>query len=426
MTLDDQPGADLDLPPTKLLVWAYGALSACLAAGYGVLFTIVGDYRDAYGISETAIGVVIGVGFIVAFVSQILLGPIGDRGHARHLVIAGVVANAAGLLLMGFGDDLATITIGRVVSGAAIGAATPAIRRIVVIASKDDLGRNIGLLLSADVFGFALGPAVSAILVGPYGLAAPFIVVATGSVLAVAATLGVRVVEREDRGAPRLALDLLRIRPFAGAVVLGATAFLMIGAFDALWDLVHADLGTPTWLANLGITLFAVPLIFLAPIGGRAAQEIGPFTVAGVGLTLAAVFMFSYGFVPTGTWIFGVAMFHAVSDGLTFAASSVAVGMTIPPERQSGAQGVLGGAQALAAGIMAIITGALYEAAGRATAYAVAAALMIVLVAVGLWLGIGDRSRPPVTEEASASRSRWPRWSRRPAVAPPPAADSRG
>ena len=32
-----------------------------LAAGYGVLFTIVDDYRDEYGISETAIGIVIGL-----------------------------------------------------------------------------------------------------------------------------------------------------------------------------------------------------------------------------------------------------------------------------------------------------------------------------------------------------------------------------
>ena len=50
-------------------------------------------------------------------------------------------------------------------------------------------------------------------------------------------------------------------------------------------------------------------------------------------------------------------MLHAVSDGFTVSSTGVAVGMTVPEERQAGAQGVLGGAQALAAGIMAVVTG---------------------------------------------------------------------
>ena len=45
-----------------MLFIAFGGLMASLAAGYGVLFTIVDDYRDEYGISETSIGVVIGIG----------------------------------------------------------------------------------------------------------------------------------------------------------------------------------------------------------------------------------------------------------------------------------------------------------------------------------------------------------------------------
>ena len=34
----------------------YAALMACLGAGYGVLFTMLDDYRDEYGISESALG----------------------------------------------------------------------------------------------------------------------------------------------------------------------------------------------------------------------------------------------------------------------------------------------------------------------------------------------------------------------------------
>ncbi|MEZ5343853.1 MAG: hypothetical protein R2706_21170, partial [Acidimicrobiales bacterium] len=79
-----------------------------------------------------------------------------------------------------------------------------------------------------------------------------------------------------------------------------------------------------------------------------------------------------------------VAMLHALADGLTIAASGVAVGMTIPDDRQAGAQGVLGAAQALMAGITAVATGTLYQTAGRGVAYSAAAGAMVVLVIIGM------------------------------------------
>ncbi len=356
---------------------------ACLAAGYGVLFTIVDDYRDDYGISETAIGVVIGIGFLAGFVSQLVIAPFADRGHARLIVLAGVGVNVAGLLLMASGATLTPILVGRFVAGVGVGAAAPAIRRIVILADPEHLGSNLGRLLAADVFGFALGPAVSALLVGPFGIAAPFYVVAGGTLLLLPLVARVHVHETLDMAPQRFAFDLLRIRPFAGAVVMGAAVFVMIGTFDALWALVHEDLGTNEWIANLGITLFALPLVILGPIGGRMSQTMGPFRVATAGLLAGSMFMFLYGLMPTGGMIFALAMIHSVSDGLTVSSSGVAVGMTVPAERQAGAQGVLGAAQAVSAGTMAVATGAVYEAAGRTAAYAMCALVMVIMVAAG-------------------------------------------
>lgn len=389
--------ASSNTAPSRQLLWGFSALSASLSAGYGVLFTIVGDYRDVYGISAQSIGWIIGVGFFAGFLSQMLIAPIGDRGFARRLVLIGVVVNALGLILMGVGDDTPTIMAGRIISGLAIGSATPAIRRIIVVGDPTNLGRNLGRLIAADVFGFALGPAVSAVLVGPFGLAAPFFVIAAVSLILVVLTLRIKVNESIGSTRRRLAVDLLRIRSFAGAVVLGGTTFVMIGAFDALWDLVHTDLGTANWMANLGISLFAVPLIILGPIGGKLAQRTGPFRLAALGLLGAACFMAAYGFLPSGGWIFAFAMGHALVDGLTIAASGVAVGMTIPDDRQAGAQGVLGAAQALMAGIAAVVAGILYENSGRTAAYVTAAVAMVVLVGVGMALA-STTWRQPLAE----------------------------
>jgi MFS family permease len=384
----------------KSMVLTFGLLMAMLGAGYGVLFTMLDDYRDQYGISESALGAVIGLGFLSGFLSQILIAPLADRGYARRVVIAGMAFNVCGLLVMAFSKSFVPLLAGRLVMGVGVGMAFPAIRRIVILAEPDRLGHNIGRLLAFDVGGFAAGPAVSAALVGPFGIPAPFLVIAATTAIALPYVARVEVTEAVEPPVQRFAFDLLRIRPFAGAVVLASAVFLMIGAFDALWAVVLDDLDTNEWIANLGITLFALPLILLGSIGGRLAQRVGPFRVGTIGLLGGALFMALYGVVPTGGAMFAVAMVHAVNDGLTVSSTGVAVAMVVPAERQAGAQGVLGGFETLTAGIAAPIAGVLYEHAGRGAAYGVAAAAMVVLVAVGAtlarsaWRIRGTESRP--------------------------------
>lgn len=368
------------------MAWKFSILSATLAAGYGVLFTMGGDYREVYGISETTFGYIIGIGFILSFVTQIRLGPLGDQGYARVMMLGGAAMYVVGLLMMGFGSSASVLIGGRIVSGIAIGVASPAIKRTVVVGSGENLGRNLGRLFSADVFGFAMGPIVSALLVGPLGIAAPFVAISVVTLVAVAFCWNTKVDEVTDPEPQTFAFDLLKSRTFAGAVLLGSAAFIMIGAFDTLWDLVHTDLETSEWMANLGIALFAVPLVILGPTSGKLAQKLGPFLVAATGLILGCLFFGIYGVLTVGGAIFAVTMVHALTDGLSFAASGVAVGMTAPESRQAGAQGVLGGMQSLAAGVMAPITGWLYENNGQRAAYWFAAAVMITMVTGGLLL----------------------------------------
>lgn len=397
-----QPAVEKQTSSPLLTILVFAALSATLTSGYGVLFTVVGDFRTEYGISEAMIGIIIGIGFFAGFLAQVFIAPIGDRGRARQVVAFGVLINVVGLILMGIGGSVELILIGRFISGIGIGAAAPAIRRIVILVDPTNLGRNLGWLLSADVFGFALGPAISAVLVGPFGLAAPFLVIAALALILLPNLWRVNV--REDKGVTRqrLALDLLSNKAVAGGVVLGAGAFLMIGGFDALWDVVHEDLGTNDFIANLGISLFALPLIVLGPFSGVLAQRIGPFIMGSLGLVGGAFFMMSYGLLPSGNWIFGFAMFHAITDGLTIASSGVAVGLAVSDERQAGAQGLIGAAQALTAGTTAIVVGALYGSSGRLAAYSATAGGMLVCVAIALYLGRDFRRERKALAAAAA------------------------
>src|SRR5918994_278254 len=329
-------------------VVTYGLMTAVLASGYGVMFTVLDDFRDEYGIEEYWLGAVVGVGFLASFVAQIALAPLADRGHARRLVLWGLALNVVGLLGMAFGEVVSVLLAARFVMGIGVGMATPAV---------------------------------------------PIV-------------LRTHVVEARDAPTQhRFAFDLLRSRPLVAGLMLGAALFMMIGAFDALWAIVLDDLGAADWIANVGITFFALPLIFLGSFGGRLAQRVGPFRLGPLGLTLGAAFMFSYGFVPTGAAMLAVGIVHALCAGFTVSSAAVGVGMVALAERQASAQGMLGAAETLVAGITAVLAGVLYSWGGRALAFTTCSVVMVLLSA-GAWFLAGPEARARRGETGAAPEQR--------------------
>ncbi len=384
-------------------VLQFGVVTALMASGYGVMFTVLDDFRDEYGIAAYWLGTIVGIGFLSSFLAQIFLAPVADRGHARRLVVLGVALNVVGLLAMAVGETLPVLLTGRFISGIGIGMAFPAIRRIVINADPDNIGNNVGTLLAADVAGFAAGPAVSAILVPQFGIPAPFLTIAVLTVLCAPLVLTVQVDETppDDLPEARLAFDLLRHRPIVAGLMMGSALFLMIGTFDALWAIVLDDLDASELVANAGITIFALPLIIFGAYGGRLAQRVGPFRLGPLGLVLGALFMTSYGFLPAPMIMLAVGTMHALCDGLTASSTGVAVGIAAPRDRQASAQGLLGAAETLTGGLTAVLAGVLYSAGGRTLAYSVCGVVMVAL-AGGAYLVAGSEYRSRRTIEVPA------------------------
>jgi len=383
----------------------FGSLTALFASGYGVMFTVLDEFRDQYGISEGALGLIVAMGFLSSFVAQVTLAPLADRGHARLMIVIGMVLNVAGLLGMAFGKTVVLLLVARFIMGSGVGLAYPASRRIVILAEPERLGQNLGRLLAADVAGFAVGPAISAVLVGPFGIAAPFLLIAvlTVALYPLIARTHVDETSADVEPPPRFAFDLLRIRPYLAAVSMGSAVFMMIGTFDALWALVLDDLHASDLIANLGITLFAVPMVLFASIGGRFAQAVGPFRLGTFGLLVGAGAMFAYGHAPSGAVMLAISLVHATNDGFTVSSCGVAVGMVVPGERQASAQGLLGGVETLMAGVTATVIGQIYQHFGRTVAYTCCSVGMVALVVAGAVLsGSSWNLRDPNARKAVA------------------------
>ena len=377
----------------KRTLYLLQATTALGGMGYGVMFTVLDDFRDKYGITEAQLGLIVGVGFITGFLSQILFAPQADKGHAKKLVMIGITVEVIGTLFMAFGHAFLPLILGRLLTGFGVGISEPALRRILILSDPERMGQNLGLIVSASVAGFTAGPIVSALTADTLGISAPFLLVAT---LLVVVAIGLSKLQFqeaniEDAPTQRLAFDMLRIRPLAGAIVIGLALFAMIGTFDAVWSVMMDDMKAPTWVANLGISLFAFPMIFLAPRGGRFTQKVGPFKASMVGLSIGAVCLVMYGTLWSPYPMLVVGVIHGIVDGFTVTGGSAAVALVAPRERLASAQGLYGGLQTLTGGIAAVLAGAAYGVIGRAT-FLWCAGAMLLFISVGAWLAKGSLS----------------------------------
>ena len=209
-----------DVQEPRLLSY-YLAQGLCMGS-LGSVITLLGDLRDEFGLSETQLGLIVGAGFFTAFVTQITLGRVADRGHAPLMVRIGLVAAAASMVGFAASSGFWTLVGSRAILGIAIGAAQPAIRRTVILADPAHTGRNLGRLGVVEVVWFALTPAAAAVLADAFNLDLPFYLLAG---LAVATVLIMGRLESDQGALGTRTTNSLRLlsdsRGAAGHVQLG-------------------------------------------------------------------------------------------------------------------------------------------------------------------------------------------------------------
>ncbi|MYB86383.1 MAG: MFS transporter [Acidimicrobiaceae bacterium] len=380
----------------RLLTY-YLAQGLCMGSLASVI-TLLGDLRDEFGLSETQVGLIVGAGFLTAFVTQLTLARVADRGHAPLMVRIGLMAAAASMIGFAASTGFWTMLVSRGALGVAIGVAQPAIRRNVILADPAHTGRNLGRLGVIEVVGFAATPAVTALLADAFNLDVPFYVlaaVATATVL----TMGRLEPDESARGTRTTSsLQLLRDRVVAGTLLLVTSQFVMIGAWEAVWAVSLVDLGAATWEVGLSITLFAIPLGALAPVAGAWAQRTGGLWLCVAGMTGSAAAGVLLGLFDSVWTLVGLSMLMAVGGGLGFTAGLYAYSQTVPDDRQASSQGLMGAFEVLLAGLTSVLGAWLYDIAGRVLVWTVIPALTVLAVAAGVvWRGVRttDGDRPP-------------------------------
>ena len=379
-------------------LWPYFALSGSVTLGYGSIYALLADLRDRFGFTDAELGLIAGAGFLAGLLAQLFLARQSDRGRAALMVRGGLLAATLAMVGSAVASQFWVFVLTRVLLGLGSGAVAPAIRRIVVNESPESLGSNLGRLASFEMAGFVLGPVVAAVAAQLFGIRAPFIFLAALFAVAVAAAIRMDLSAGPVSTRPRVLRGLLAVPAMRAALASCVAFYITVGTFEAVWAVLLRDHGASTWLIGLTLSLFTVPMIFLAPLGGRLAQQRGPMRVAAVSITLATVCTFSYGVLPTLWLLLAVSLIHAVADSFTMPANQVAAAMASPLQDTSSGQGLLGATGLAAAGLSGLVAGTVYEHQGRAVLFLGAAVAMAVCLFLALWLT--GPAVAPVDQEA--------------------------
>jgi len=362
-----------------------GAAIAVLAATNGVIFPLLADLQDAHGLPTYGLGLMSAATFLVGLAAQLALAPQADRGASRRLLLAGLAAAVASQLWLTAATELWEFVAARALAGLAVGCFVPAARAVVATLDPQHVGRNLGRLASAELGGFVCGPLVGAVVAEQVGLHVPFAVLAVA-----AAAMGLALARQSlptpataqpaGVGGPLAPMARLVRRPGVQvAALLGLALYLPVGIYDSLWARYLEDRGASTLFVGASLTLYGVPFVLLAGLGGRLVDRWGPARSAAVALAPVALLTAAYGAVEVPMLIAGISLVEAVLQAGAVPGAQAAMARACPPGLVAAGQGLMGALQLAGAGAAALLGAPVYEAAGSTAVFGGAAAVMALL-----------------------------------------------
>ena len=367
-------------------------MAAVLDSGFGSIFALLAKIRGEFGFDVMGVAVIGGAGFVSAFIAQVSLARYADRGHTRLLLWAGMGTAVLSMAMLAWSNSLTSFILARFLFGLGEGVFLPAARRLVILSSPEDTGGALGQLSAFQMFGFLIGPLLGSVLGEYLGLRMTFLI--NGALILACAPLISRipVVEGASLEVKSIIRKLFRDRNIRAITLAVIGYYGSFGIYESIWAIYLDDLGASQIFIGFNLTLFAIPMVVIAPFAGKFAQRKGGMTVslAAIAVSIPAVAM--YGMTSNIILLTGILMIHAIADAAVVPSIQLATSR-LAGEAQASAQGLLSAAGLVIAACVALGSGAVYQEFGPFWLFAGWAFVMAVTTGGAALLGRGELDR---------------------------------
>lgn len=380
----------------RVLAWMC-ALIAVNQLGFGSIMPVVALYARSFGVSQSAIGLAIGVFGLARFLVAVPAAQISDRfGRRTALALGGIIA-ASGNLLCAWAPGYATFVGARFVTG--VGASLVLITGQVVLADITRpayRGRAMAIYQGVFLFSVGIGPVPGGFLAESYGLSAPFVGCAVAGAV-VSAIAWFRVPEtrpaiRDDSSEPLApALPVLaQVRMMTGQIgfvlvslVAFTNAFGRAGAlFNVIPILAQDRLSLTAGQIGLGLALANIVGVALAYPSGVLVDRYGRKAVIVPATILAGLSMTFFLLATSYAGFLGACVSWSLAVGVSGAAPAAYAADSAPPGMNAAAMSTFRALADLGYVIGPIALGIAVDLSGPASALLTAGALLIAVGAV--------------------------------------------
>jgi benzoate transport len=151
----------IDNSPMSFYQWLIIAICTFLNAldGYDVLAISFSSNQvtEEFGLSGTALGLVMSAALFGMAAGALILGPVADRIGRRNMIVLAIIVNAIGLFMSATASSANQLGLWRIVTGLGIGGILVATN---VISAEYSSRKRRGLVISIYAAGYGIGAAV--------------------------------------------------------------------------------------------------------------------------------------------------------------------------------------------------------------------------------------------------------------------------
>jgi MFS family permease len=357
-------------------------------------------YAQEEGASGGEVGLMAAAYLFTTFIFLFPFGWLSDRVSRIGVIVAGLLAHGVITFAFIFAHDGLTFIILRLLEGIATAAVMPASRAILAdLVPEGRNGEAFGIMNGVAVFGIFVGPPIGTFTASSFGFGAAYIISAVIFIPAIFLVLWafrdyqthpVKKAEPKMEQSYLPTKEKLLTAPILVGCIIKLALAMGMGLGASIWSIYMASLGFDLNMIGLTYTIYAIPMVLVAPSAGRLSDRYGRagmMMVAGIGV---GIIWASYGIITAFVLFIIVGIIEGSLDAIARSANDGYLADYSPPESRGKAQGLFNAAAQLGSLVAAILAGFSYEVSYNLPFFLIGG-IQITLIGVAgcLYLALG-------------------------------------